>query len=493
MEIDSNEISVIIQGPVFGSSIDNFNNRYTLQALCSVRKSLPDAELILSTWKGSDINGLSFDILIENEDPGPIDLKTNSLLKNINRQIVSTRNGIRSASKKYVLKLRSDTILESPDFLKYFDSFELRNNSWRIFQKRVLNCTIVSQNPRKNPIPYNPSDWFHFGLKEDVKKIWDIPLILQVTDKYQDVHHYSPEQYIWVSCLRKFGNIKLDYAEDISEEAIDMTELTIVNNFVLLEPEQLGIRSLKYDKDHTDIVHYTHSEWLELYEQYFLNQSFPLFCKTGYRFSAIYPAFIQDNKNLIRKFINIISTSLIEENISGLTNDSRIITALQSGSGHLYRFLFFLVKAMNPALTIEFATGNGLSTLCLAHNLLPSSSLITFDNKCWENNEGTYLSPQDFEPKNVFQIVFDLSLSEQLDKISPIISKSDLIVLNISNGSLVNKLLKLFESQSLKKGTLIIINNIKIWQMIPFWESIKKSKLDITSFGSWKGTGLVEW
>ena len=31
----------------------------------------------------------------------------------------------------------------------------------------------------------------------------------------------------------------------------------------------------------------------------------------------------------------------------------------------------------------------------------------------------------------------------------------------------VNKILKFFESQSLKKGTFIVINNIKMWKMAP--------------------------
>ncbi len=107
--------------------------------------------------------------------------------------------------------------------------------------------------------------------------------------KYRDIHKYSPEQYIWVSCLRKFGFIKLDHVRDISQEAISLTELTIVNNYVLLEPEQLKIRSLKYNKDHTDLIHYTNAEWFDLYEKNYLKNAFPLFSKTNYQFSSAIP------------------------------------------------------------------------------------------------------------------------------------------------------------------------------------------------------------
>ncbi len=136
MKIDSSEISVVVQGPVFGTSADSPIKRYTYQSLISIRKYLPDAEVILSTWEGSDINDLPFDILVENEDPGILEVEINPMIKNTNRQILSTKSGIQKASRNYLLKLRSDTILEGNDFLKYYQLFPTKNRKLENFHQQ---------------------------------------------------------------------------------------------------------------------------------------------------------------------------------------------------------------------------------------------------------------------------------------------------------------------------------------------------------------------
>ena len=111
--IDSSEISVVVQGAI--------SDKFTKRVLVSIRKYLPKSEIILSTWKGSDVSGLSYDILIENEDPGAIILFPQwKQYHNLNRQIVSTQNGIAKASKKYILKIRTDIVLKNRGFLQYF-------------------------------------------------------------------------------------------------------------------------------------------------------------------------------------------------------------------------------------------------------------------------------------------------------------------------------------------------------------------------------------
>jgi hypothetical protein len=99
----SKDISVVVQGPIHTQ--DNLTKR----VLESVRTHLPDAELILSTWKGSKVDGLDCDILLLNEDPGALEKQPiNS--RNLNRQIVSTCNGIMASTRIFVLKLRTDCI-----------------------------------------------------------------------------------------------------------------------------------------------------------------------------------------------------------------------------------------------------------------------------------------------------------------------------------------------------------------------------------------------
>jgi hypothetical protein len=106
MNISSKDISVVVQGPIHKQ--DNLTKR----VLESVRTHLPDAELILSTWKGSEVDGLNYDILVENHDPGTI----NNFLsgsENFLRQVTSTFSRLQASSRKYVLKSRTDVLLSN--------------------------------------------------------------------------------------------------------------------------------------------------------------------------------------------------------------------------------------------------------------------------------------------------------------------------------------------------------------------------------------------
>src|SRR5277367_6682727 len=101
--ITSKDISIIVQGPVFKDGI-------TARCLKSLRANLPDAEIILSTWQGSDTTGLEFDRLVENQDPSPIWLLDPFLkrtqINNIIRQMISTVAGLNAATRPYALKFR---------------------------------------------------------------------------------------------------------------------------------------------------------------------------------------------------------------------------------------------------------------------------------------------------------------------------------------------------------------------------------------------------
>jgi len=53
---------------------------------------------------------LNFDTLVLSHDPGATIRTQGGLLpNNVNRQIVSTRNGLQKASGKYAVKIRTDT------------------------------------------------------------------------------------------------------------------------------------------------------------------------------------------------------------------------------------------------------------------------------------------------------------------------------------------------------------------------------------------------
>ena len=113
--IESKDISIVVQGAI--------DIELTTLCLKSIRKILPNSQIILSTWQGSNINDLDYDVLIENKDPGCTVCSKQNGKNNINRQIVSTISALKAVKTKYVLKLRSDMILTNLNFIKAFIKF----------------------------------------------------------------------------------------------------------------------------------------------------------------------------------------------------------------------------------------------------------------------------------------------------------------------------------------------------------------------------------
>lgn len=289
--MDLRDISVVVQGPVVGGPGEPAERRHTQRCLESVRRHLPGAEVVLSTWAGSDLSGLSYDLLVESEDPGALSLTHDpadrQIPNNVNRLVVSTRNGLLAATRPFAMKLRSDLLLTGTGFLRYFGRYRARCERWRILQERVVTPTTYARNPRRRiKYPFHPSDWFYFGRHADVLNIWDVPLAPEPeTSRWYDtrplpelgfdyflprsVHRYAAEQYVWTSFLRKHGELRFDHRTDLSHDAITVSELTMANNLVIVEPERLGIRFLKYPLDRRDrVTLYTHREWQQLYRRH---------------------------------------------------------------------------------------------------------------------------------------------------------------------------------------------------------------------------------
>ncbi|MDD3149932.1 MAG: WavE lipopolysaccharide synthesis family protein [Candidatus Gastranaerophilales bacterium] len=280
-KIKSSEISIVVQGPVFDTP--ELSTKKTVESL---RKQMPDAEIILSTWKNSKTNNIDYDILVESLCPESY--IRNDVLKiynNVNKQIVSSREGIKKANRKYVLKFRSDTIIAGTKFLNYFGKYKKRCDEWKIFKERILVCSIYTRNPnRLRPYPYHPSDLVQFGLKEDIEHLFDIPLEPDPEytrwfdnhprpdlDYYPDEKtRYVPEQYIWHKLLEKHGKLNFEQNWDVSGDNIRNTEISFANNLVILEPFQYCLKFPKLEPvrlvDWVSV--YGYREWQGLYKKY---------------------------------------------------------------------------------------------------------------------------------------------------------------------------------------------------------------------------------
>lgn len=274
--IDSKDISVVVQG-----AIDKEN---TPKCLASIRKHLPNAEIILSTWEGSNTEGLDFDILLLNQDPGCFKMSPWEI-NNVKRQIFSTLQGLRNSSRKYALKIRSDILLTGDNFLQYFNKFDSYNEEWHFFKKRIIIPSFFTRDPRIWESPMCPSDWCSFGLLEDMLALWDIPFPTEEEENWFKYHRkdknvkehyypliarYNPEQFIWINFIKKYiKNIHTDNMFDINSDSINETLLSYANNLIILSNRQFGIKPLKPRRKGGNSWHIiTYKEFLKIYNNY---------------------------------------------------------------------------------------------------------------------------------------------------------------------------------------------------------------------------------
>lgn len=277
------DISFVVQGPIVRSPL------VTTAGVCaSIRRYFPGAEIILSTWEGSDVEGVDCDRLVTSADPGQL-----PFAQNTNRQIVSARAGIEQATRPMVMKTRTDILFTSNAVLSYWGIWQKRAEQLRLTRERILVPHVYQRKPSYlYPTAFHPTDWCFFGLREDVALLFDIPRLTPQdavcavsANPLTRIHWWwsdectyaAPEQYIWVSALRKrFNEIAFEQFFHLTPLSLYQTELSFANNLVILNAyDQFGILCPKYPdagRAFADFTLYDHGDWLELYDLYCIRE-----------------------------------------------------------------------------------------------------------------------------------------------------------------------------------------------------------------------------
>ncbi len=262
---DTSKLSIVISGPVLGTNEDE--KYFTRETCKNARFFFPKAEVVLSTWKDEDVEGLDYDVLVLSEDPGP------NKGENTNRQICSRLAGIKKASKEYVLAIRSESIINSINFTKYIDVYNCYRGKYRFLENRVI---IPASYPACRGELFHLGDWYFFGHKEDVLAIWNIPYMDdKLFNQKDDDLLYNPHRYLITAFIKKYYPLSFIKKEDVNEENRKIYEAVLAENFVITGFYEYGISSLKYPLSgsffnrlfHCE-VGYTFNEWKELYNKY---------------------------------------------------------------------------------------------------------------------------------------------------------------------------------------------------------------------------------
>jgi predicted O-methyltransferase YrrM len=104
------------------------------------------------------------------------------------------------------------------------------------------------------------------------------------------------------------------------------------------------------------------------------------------------------------------------------------------------------------------------------------------------------LVPADFEDKRLRQVLGDLSDREFFAQFADTLRKCDLLFVDAPKDNLFERaLLKNLSTISLPANAIIIFDDVRHWNMLSIWRELRKPKIDLTSFGHWTGTGVVDW
>jgi predicted O-methyltransferase YrrM len=162
--------------------------------------------------------------------------------------------------------------------------------------------------------------------------------------------------------------------------------------------------------------------------------------------------------------------------------------------GEHYRLLAALVKLVQPKRVVEIGTFCGLSALALKKFLPADGRIITFDLVRWDSLPDTALCPADFADERLRQEIGDLSDPAVFETHRAAIRDTELMFLDgPKNDQFERELLRQLETIDFRKPLLLVFDDIRFWNMLALWQEIGRPKLDLTSFGHWSGTGLVDW
>lgn len=154
-----------------------------------------------------------------------------------------------------------------------------------------------------------------------------------------------------------------------------------------------------------------------------------------------------------------------------------------------YRLLYYFASLFNDSIIIDLGTSNGASAIALSHN--KTNQIFSFDisDRC----QTSFLQNENkFENMPSFSNV-DFIVTEDFRKYLGIILKAPFIYLDIAHdGIWENILLELLVKYNYK-GIMIMDDIHEFPEMKKIWNSLSFNKLDLTKYGHWSGTGLIDF
>ena len=256
--IYDSDLSFVVQGPIL------YSNGISLAELSikSIREHFPNSEVILSSHKGSDVSHLNYDklaltekdkfLLVENDKFGNF--------MNTNNQIRTTQAGLDLATRPYVVKIRSDMLVENSNILTLLNNRPIRSKSRKIITREpviVLNWSTVNPDAFLRLL-HHPSDQLHAGATEDVRSIWSCPPYPVAYMRWFESHpypkdaqhgdylqRYRSESWIWYNYVKNYCRFPFPDSYSFSKELMNESRILLASNLMVVSSKMAGVKSSK--------------------------------------------------------------------------------------------------------------------------------------------------------------------------------------------------------------------------------------------------------
>ena len=159
--------------------------------------------------------------------------------------------------------------------------------------------------------------------------------------------------------------------------------------------------------------------------------------------------------------------------------------------GEHYRLLVSIINIEEFHNFTEIGTGSGIASKVILQKT--DCNINTFDIVPWVQNN-SHLTKKEFNNERLKQHVENLGTKEIFNKNIPLILDSNLILLDANkDGKFEDSFLSQISKLTFKNEfRILFIDDIRYFTMYEIWKKIKSPKLDLTSFGHWSGSGLVD-
>jgi hypothetical protein len=280
MPVSDSDITLVFQGPVIHGPLG------TADCIRVTRRAFPHSRYVLSTWTGSNTGGLAVDDIVLSDDPGWLPgIKSRDgvgQFNNVNRQILSAREGLQKVGTKYAVKIRTDCALKDGSLVAAVRRF------WDIgIERRILTSSLFTIDPLMfEQMPYHISDWFQFGSASTLQQYWSVPFMNEADARFYDDRPHAPhstfldrrfrsrlavEQHLATHYARQLGYSVPRYHNDIVQDVMAGHRSFLARHCLILDPWDVGLEFPKYEwayrSDFQRLNCLLFCDWYELYRE----------------------------------------------------------------------------------------------------------------------------------------------------------------------------------------------------------------------------------